>query len=625
MTRIKLLLQLISNMGLRYFAYRISHELEKKLKLVKKKYPVNPPQVQFVSLEQLKKSASFVLGQQQSAMPKNPSPALEEKAKRILNGEIRFFNHEWKKLGLDFDWITNPDSGFRYDGKKHWSEIQDFSASSGDIKFVWEKSRFSYLLTIMRNDFHFGQDHSEFVFSEIESWIEANPVNQGPNWKCSQEISLRIFNWCFLLDFYKHSEALTEARWNKIQQVIYWSLHHVYHNINFSRIAVRNNHAITETLFLALSEMLFPFIPETKIWSAKGRKWLEQEIDYQIYDDGTYLQFSMNYHRVVIQLLSLGISVSERNKKPFSPKVYEKAYKSLDFLYQCLQEENGMLPNYGSNDGALFFPLSDQDYRDYRPQLNHLHVLLTGKHMYPDQPEMAEDAFWLQSPTAGRLKLEPLVKKEGAISFPIGGYYLVRQEKAFTMIRCGKHKDRPHQADNLHLDVWIGGENVLRDSGTYKYNTDKVFTDYFTGTVSHNAVSIGEKSQMLKGGRFIWYFWSQALSASLKESDEELIFEGSVSCFRYIRKNSVHRRIVRISKKELRWLVEDIINSNGARQNWHFGKGPKAAFKAESNGSALEAKKFKAYDSSYYGSKTEEESLYFEFDQHIKTEIHFNV
>ncbi|MCE3296509.1 MAG: heparinase [Crocinitomicaceae bacterium] len=614
------MLNLVNNMGARYVFFRVYFQLTRKKH--KSVFPLNPPMIDRVA--GIDMSRPFLLektGAPAFQLEKADKETLAFKAEQILSGNILFFNHEWKNLGLDYDWITNPDSGFRYDSTKHWSEIQDFNPTSGDIKYVWEKSRFAYLLTIMRYDFHFGQDHSKFVFEEIESWINANPVNQGPNWKCSQEISLRIFNWCFVLDYYRNSPELTPERFNRILHVIYWSLDHVYKNINFSRIAVRNNHAITETLFLALSELMFPFFPETKKWAADGRKWFEQEVDYQVYDDGTYLQFSMNYHRVVIQLLSLGISVSARAQKPFSEKVSEKAYKSLDFLYQCLQEENGMLPNYGNNDGALFFPLSDQDYRDYRPQLNHLHHILTGRHIYADQAEITEDALWL--PSSSTSTMEAVSKKYGALSYPVGGFYLYRNEKSFTMIRCGKYKDRPHQADNLHLDVWIGGENVLRDSGTYKYNTDKIYSDYFTGTVSHNTVSIGDQSQMLKGGRFIWYYWSQALDGTMKENENEVIFEGRISCFRYIRRNIQHRRTVRISKQDLHWTVEDTINADGASQNWHFGKGAKPEMKSESNGSVIQPTTFPSYDSSYYGTKTGEESLYFEFGQEIKTEIQF--
>jgi hypothetical protein len=47
----------------------------------------------------------------------------------------------------------------------------------------------------------------------------------------------------------------------------------------------------------------------------------------------------MNYHRVVIQLLSLGISLTENIVCHFQVQCI--GLISLDFLYQCLQEENG--------------------------------------------------------------------------------------------------------------------------------------------------------------------------------------------------------------------------------------------------------------------------------------------
>ncbi len=41
-----------------------------------------------------------------------------------------------------------------------------------------------------------------------------------------------------------------------------------------------------------------------------------------------------------------------------------------------MNDSNGWLPNYGANDGALFFRLNECHYRDYRPQLQALAVLL---------------------------------------------------------------------------------------------------------------------------------------------------------------------------------------------------------------------------------------------------------
>ena len=59
---------------------------------------------------------------------------------------------------------------------------------------------------------------------------------------------------------------------------IYWQIHHVYHNIHFSRISVRNNHAITETLMLYVSGKLFPFFPNVNNGVKKGKNGLNKKL-----------------------------------------------------------------------------------------------------------------------------------------------------------------------------------------------------------------------------------------------------------------------------------------------------------------------------------------------------------
>lgn len=616
-------IQILKNMGSRYILYRVRHEWEKKTGILKSRHPKNPVSRSFISLKEWRLNAPLFVIQDKSTLTvkKKTNHELRGKTIRILSDEILFFSAEWKNLGYDYDWITNPDNGYHYDIKKHWSEIFDFSSKTGDIKYVWEKSRFTYLLTIIRNDFHNEEDHSEFVFDEIERWIDANPINCGPNWRCSQEISLRIINWCFALYFYKGTPALTNERWEKIQNVVYWSLHHVYHHIDFSRIAVRNNHAITETLFLCVSNLIFPFIPETKMWAQKGRKWFEEEIAYQIYEDGTYLQFSMNYHRVVVQLLSFGISLTEIHGKPFSSKVYDKAYKSLNFLYQCLQEENGFLPNYGANDGAWFFPLSDTDYRDFRPQLNTLHRLLTGEYLYDDD-NLSEESYWINSNNITRLYNYPvLFKKKGVQKFELGGYYLIREQDCFTFIKCGKYKNKPSHADNLHIDIWYKGENVLFDAGSFKYNTDKNTVKYFSGTESHNTVMLDNYDQMLKGPRFIWFNWSQAISAYFDEDENVFLFTGLVKCFTFLNKHIIHKRMITKKRGEPIWNVKDEIEHKPnlvlLRQLWHT-QSNNILFSSDSNKKNLQY----GWRSLYYGTKERSNQIEFITDKNtIETKI----
>lgn len=607
-------------MGLKYISYRVLLELERKTGILKKRHPINPVKKTFISLEEWKKSEiAFVIdSRERLQIDKFQDPDLEKNAAKILSGQICFFSSEWKNLGKTYDWISNPDTNYTYNISNHWSEINDFNPENGDIKYVWEKSRFTYLHSIIRYDYHFDKDHSEFVFAEIVNWIDANPINQGPNWKCSQEISLRLFNWMYALIFYKNSNSLTKVLWDKIQNTIFWSLHHIYHHINFSRIAVRNNHAITETLALTVSEMLFPYIPETKKWAKKGRKWFEKEVNYQIYNDGTFLQFSMNYNRVLVQLLSFGIAITEKNKKIFSKNVYAKAYKTVNFLFQCMQIENGYLPNYGNNDGALFFQFSNQDYRDFRPQVNTLHRILTGNKLFDDHT-INEDYNWAQNESQLNYNFDPLKQEIGVLSFTIGGYYICRTLTSFSFIRCGNHKDRPAHADNLHLDIWVNGENVLRDSGTYKYNTSKKDSDYFTGTSSHNTVVVNNESQMLKGKNFIWYYWTQCNYANWEERKDSFVFRGKIKAYTHLNKLSTHVREIQIAKLGNEWIVNDEIfnlDTFEKKQVWHNDK---QNIQFVSDGKKIENEV--SYESNYYGKKTNGKATSFQFYNKIETQL----
>jgi hypothetical protein len=558
-------------MGPEYLYFRSIYEIKRKTGILKSKFPTDPDNIKLITLEEWKKnSAKFFFRDRESiTIEKIKNPTLKEEAENLIfRGIIKYFNSINIEIKGDYDWITNPENNYQYDINKHWSEIDDFSKAQGDIKYVWEKSRFSFLYTVIRYDYHFSVDCSEYTFREINSWMDHNPINRGPNYKCSQEISIRILNWIFALYYYRNSIYLTEEIFQKIVNSIYWQLCHVYNNINFSRKTVRNNHAITETMTLFLCGVLFPFLPDSQKWKEKGRKWFEKEVSYQIYEDGTFLQFSMNYHRVVIQLLTWAIILSEKNNERLSSGVYERAQNSVSFLYSCQDDKTGNLPNYGANDGALFFKLNDNEYRDYRPQINALYYWLNKKNLYDDLSS-GEDVQWYNSDYKSSTAV---LKKNSVERFPKGGYYVINDQDTLTFIRCGNHKDRPSHADNLHLDLWYKGKNILRDAGSYKYNSGADDIKYFNGSESHNTVMLESYDQMEKGPRFIWLNWTQAVSAELSDTDKYVEFEGKIKAFRHIGSNITHKRKVKKNKNKHAWEIIDELDHNTGyqiRQLWH--------------------------------------------------------
>lgn len=577
-------LQLFQNMGFRYVMHRIWHEVSMRTGILKRRFPTRPAFREFISKEDWQNlTVRFPNPWSVSSQIQRPSGSLgtqtkdksvgtqtrvkiegDSLRKRVVAfkaGRLSFFGGQEHQVN---DWLTNPSTGYRYDATRHWTQIPDFSSEAGDIKYVWEKSRFTFLYDLIRYDQYFREDQSELVFGEMESWIAANPINQGPNWRCSQEISLRVLNWTFALNFYKNSPNLTSERFAQIINSIYWQMRHVAAHIHFSRYVVRNNHALTETLALYAVGLLYPFFPEGARWKKDGQRWFEEEIAYQIYQDGTFLQFSMNYHRVAVQLLTLALALAHQNGERWAEVVYDRARKSLHFLRACQDEVTGWLPNYGNNDGALFFPLTESHFRDFRPQLAAL--------------EKAVSSATLRL-TGGRASVSRSGRgRPAAEDFHTAGYYVLRDAGTLTFLRCGHYKDRPFQADNLHLDIWVDGENIMRDAGSYLYNTDERWTRYFAGTASHNTVMLGDYDQMRKGPRFIWYDWIKESRAGWLDSrEDEFVFEGQFTGFRQAGKNIVHRRRVTKAAGQRSWLVEDWLENAPPglpmHQIWHPGGG----------------------------------------------------
>ena len=570
--------QVVRNMGLRYAIFRFWYEFQRRTGILKYRFPTSTDHKATIDLTDWRNlSVNFFFPGRPVVSSQSLNQfdylSLAKRVKAFQNNQILFFGSTFYKVE---GWLTNPETGFQYDKLKNWTEVSDFSAEAGDIKLVWEKSRFTFLYNLIRYDYHFGKDQSETVFAMIESWIQENPVNCGPNWRCSQEITLRVLNWTFALQYYKNSDTLTQSIFDRITNSIDHQMRHVAGNIDFSRIAVRNNHALTETLGLYLVGLLYPFLEESADWKRNGKKWFEEEIAYQIYEDGTFLQFSMNYHRVVVQLLTWAMQLAQLNHEFWDPIIYDRARKSLQFLHACQDTTSGQLPNYGHNDGALFFPLSECHFRDFRPQLLALANIL-GEELHYKTGQWEEESRWLgisQVPTAKQLLHR---NKSRTYVFPQGGYYVLQDKNSRTFLRCGSYQNRPFQSDNLHLDIWVNSENILRDAGTFKYNTQQRWTDYFSGTASHNTVMLGGYDQMRKGERFIWYDWIKKSHGYWRIGDDRSVFEGWFEGFKQLGENIIHRRRVTKSEGALHWVVEDWIENAPSEipmyQIWHPSEG----------------------------------------------------
>ena len=599
LTKFRTLASLYHQLGLRWLAFRFAYAFRIRIGLIrlqmpkyqwkdrpletwlKKDIPSDPES--YAEWRKQNSPPFFFRGANQLSddLPWNPQFAVDE-AERILSGEIKYFAHEFQKTGFPPDWHKAPITGIKLDSTKHWSQLSD--EGELDIKFIWEASRFSMVYTLVRAyEFIKDERYAKAFWDLIEAWAESNPPNSGPNWMDGQEAALRLMAWIFGLYAFLDSPFTTSQHIADLTVYIAAHAQRIYSNTDFA-VFTRGNHAISEALGLWMIGLLFPELKDSEKYLSFGRISLEREAGQQIFPDGSYSMYSLNYHRFVLQMYLYVMRLDELNNDPslraasfaakqsprnedtdfgmstkFSDSIYRAVTSSVDYLYQLVDPQTGQMPVYGSNDGALVLPLNSCDFTDYRPVLQLGSFLTKGKRLF-ESGAWDEDLYWLCGSKSLIAKVD--APKQINQSFSNGGVYIMRGVNSKAVIRCTNFQERPSHADQLHLDLWWRGNNVTCDAGTYLYSGDGIWRNGLAHTAVHNTVIVDAKDQMKIVSRFTWVDWAQGKVLQHGEKS----WQGQHNGYTHLPDPVTHKRTVSMLDDD-RWLVVDHLNG---KQLHHF-------------------------------------------------------
>ncbi len=487
----------------------------------------------------------------------NPGLAVAE-AERLLNGELEYFAHQFIETGFPPDWHRDPFSGVRLDADQHWSEIPN--DADVDIKLIWEASRFSMVYPLIRAYAFTRDEKFAGAFWELlGSWAESNPPNTGPNWMDGQEVALRLLAWAFGFYAFLGSPSTTSERIAQFTVMVAAQAERIYKNIGYA-ISTHSNHTISEAFGLWLVGTLFPELKESAKYRSFGYQLLEQEAAAQIFPDGSYSMYSLNYHRFVLHLYLCAIRLGQLHQSPFSHLLLERLSASIDYLSQLIDPSTGQMPVYGSNDGALVLSLNDCDFTDYRPLLQLGSYITKQRLLFPPGP-CDEDLYWLCGEHPLTLSPAPDQKRSPA-SFPHGGAYILRGRDSQAVIRCTLFQARPSHADQLHVDLWLHGREIACDAGTYLYTGKGVWRNGLAHTSVHNTVIVDHQDQMKMVSRFTWTDWAQGKVLNQTATT----WQGEHDGYRRLADPVTHRRTV-LSLPGDRWLIVDHL---GGSRTHHY-------------------------------------------------------
>ena len=484
------------------------------------------------------------------------SPALLEKADHAIKGEIFSFSHEYLNYRENgkINWNMNPVSKEKANSDLNWNQLPDFG-KYGDIKLIWEASRFPHIYYFI-NAYASTKDekYAKACLNQIIDWIDNNPYPKGVNYKCGQEITFRIIAWMTAIDYFR--DFLSEEDEITIVKNIYLSILRVDANIDYAARAVKNNHSLSESIGLILFGLHFKQFNESEKLLKKGIRYLLKETAYQVYADGSYIQHSFTYQRLALDILSFVIMISEKKGLVLPVEIKERHQQMIHFLNAFIQE-NGWLPNYGSNDGANLFPVSNDNYRDFRSSLNFAQVVNSKSKLFDGHSALL-DLFGLKMDTQTSLKKD--------IAFNDGGYYILKNDHIFSFTRCHTYRDRPASNDMLHLDIWYEGKNIFCDTGSYSYNTDKNFKNNFIGVLGHNTIMINNTNQMQQVLNFGYSNWTKAKCIKFDTNR----FVGINTAYQK-EFGIIHERTIALENNKLKIVddLKDISSKTDIKQIWN--------------------------------------------------------
>lgn len=461
-------------------------------------------------------------------------------------------------------WHRNPFTGAEVpEPMRTWWQIPDFDQRVGDIKTIWEASRFDWVLTFAQHACHADPAGVERLNTWLADWVANNPPYQGPNWKCGQEASIRVMHLAVAaLLLGQHRRPMPALR-----TLLMAHLQRIAPTLQYA-IAQDNNHGTSEAAALFIGGTWLSALGEAagRHWAALGRRWLENRAGRLIGVDGSFSQYSLNYHRLMLDTYSLAEHWRRRLDLPaFSPRLYQQLAVAAWWLYRMTQPETGDAPVLGANDGARLIPLGDTDYRDYRPAVQLGMTLFADRCAYPGEGDWNRPLRWLGIP------VPPLVAEPpGSVQLDAGGYSLLRRGAAWALLRYPRFRFRPSQADALHVDLWVDGNNHLRDAGSYSYNAGDESIRYFGGTIGHNTIQFDDRDQMPRLSRFLFGDWLQAAAvAPVTETPEAVMAAAGYTD----RQGASHHRRVWLSGTCLR--VEDVVSGFRERAvlRWRLAPG----------------------------------------------------
>ena len=397
-------------------------------------------------------------------------------------------------------------AGFQTENK--WPDTFSYSLEYkqrddiGDARTNWELSR-HFQFALLAKDYYVSGDKKYLneLTMLFKNWNQRNPFLWGISWTSVMEIAIRCSNWCYTYCFlaksnYVPKKILTQLQTGILNMTAYIENH-------YSRYSSANNHLIVEAYAIGQSGVLFG----NQKWIDLAASILTREFPLQNYADGINKELSLHYQSFYMEAVGLLMRLLIKNGVSVSESWYTWLSMMSEYLATCIGKY-GEVVEFGDNDEGKILDLCG-GFSHYRYVLGLMSCLLGTK--YTDVNVCCENLDWLftEAEREEACKKNRYIPKK-ATCYKEGGNTIIRSDDERILIgidhaALGFGSIAAHgHADALSFQMYVDGQPIFVDPGTYIYHCDIENRNAFRRTENHNTVCIDGKDQSEMLGAFLW-------------------------------------------------------------------------------------------------------------------------
>jgi heparinase II/III-like protein len=290
------------------------------------------------------------------------------------------------------------------------------------------------------------------------------------------DVAIRAANWIATLALVAHV-AVAERWFEPVLANLV--LHGRFIRSHLEWAPVRGNHYLSDIVGLLAIASMFSAGREGRAWSRFAAGQLVVEIRHEVRADGCDHQASIPYHRLVAELFVCGMQAARALAPELvRPEQDDRVDAMLRFVADYTRPD-GLAPQVGDADDGRYLPLGDYGRLDPR---SHLHLF-----------EQAQ---------------RPYKSAVGHAAYPAGGYWIMRADELYVLIRCGDvgvggSGSHSHN-DALSFELAYGADPLVIDPGTDLYTADPHERNRFRSTAFHSTIRIdgGEQNPISEAKLF---------------------------------------------------------------------------------------------------------------------------